>query len=65
MKTNEGTLDRALRIIAGLVLLALTFTGTIGGLVPGLHAAGHQHLPAQGALRNAGCRFRPAAPPAA
>ncbi|MBX3603798.1 MAG: DUF2892 domain-containing protein [Piscinibacter sp.] len=39
MKTNEGTLDRALRVIAGLVLIALTLTGTIGvwgwiGLVP-------------------------------
>jgi Protein of unknown function (DUF2892) len=39
MKTNEGTLDRALRIIAGIVLLALTYTGTIGmwgwiGVVP-------------------------------
>jgi Protein of unknown function (DUF2892) len=39
MKTNEGTIDRALRIIAGLVLMALTLTGTIGmwgwiGIVP-------------------------------
>jgi O-antigen ligase len=39
MKTNEGTLDRALRIIAGLVLVALALTGTIGawgwiGVVP-------------------------------
>jgi hypothetical protein len=39
MKTNEGTLDRALRVLAGLVLIALTLTGTIGmwgwiGLVP-------------------------------
>ena len=30
MKTNEGTVDRAVRIIAGLVLIALTLTGTIG-----------------------------------
>ncbi len=39
MKTNEGTLDRALRVIAGLVLIALAATGTVGvwgwiGVVP-------------------------------
>lgn len=39
MKANVGTLDRSLRILAGLVLLALVFTGTIGawgwiGVVP-------------------------------
>ncbi|MEJ8856875.1 DUF2892 domain-containing protein [Variovorax robiniae] len=39
MKTNLGTIDRALRIIVGLLLLALTGNGTIGlwgwvGLVP-------------------------------
>jgi hypothetical protein len=39
MKTNEGTLDRALRIVVGLVLLALALTGTVGawgwiGVVP-------------------------------
>ena len=39
MKTNEGTLDRALRIIAGLALIALAATGTVGawgwiGIVP-------------------------------
>jgi len=39
MKINEGTLDRALRIVAGLVLLGLAFTGTVGvwgyvGVVP-------------------------------
>jgi hypothetical protein len=39
MKTNEGTIDRALRVIAGLVLIALTLTGAIGmwgwiGIVP-------------------------------
>jgi hypothetical protein len=26
-KTNEGTLDRALRVIAGLVLISLVFVG--------------------------------------
>ncbi len=39
MKANEGTLDRAVRIIAGLALIALAYTGTIGmwgyiGVVP-------------------------------
>lgn len=39
MKTNEGTIDRALRIVAGLVLIALAATGTVGvwgwiGIVP-------------------------------
>lgn len=38
-KTNVGGIDRIARILAGLVLLALTLTGTIGvwgwiGLVP-------------------------------
>ncbi|NBC35650.1 DUF2892 domain-containing protein [Novosphingobium sp. FSY-8] len=27
MPTNEGTIDRALRVIAGLVLIALVFVG--------------------------------------
>lgn len=39
MKANVGGLDRVLRIVAGLVLLALTAIGTIGlwglvGIVP-------------------------------
>ncbi|MDD4929909.1 MAG: DUF2892 domain-containing protein [Gallionella sp.] len=39
MKTNEGTIDRALRVIAGLALIALAATGTVGiwgyiGVVP-------------------------------
>ncbi|MDU8944383.1 YgaP family membrane protein [Ovoidimarina sediminis] len=35
MTRNEGTLDRALRIIAGLVLLSLVFVGpqTLWGLI--------------------------------
>jgi hypothetical protein len=38
-KTNEGTLDRVLRVVAGLLLVGLAVTGTIGpwgwvGLVP-------------------------------
>ncbi|MEY4268590.1 MAG: hypothetical protein RIS90_3125 [Pseudomonadota bacterium] len=39
MKTNEGGVDRTLRIVAGLALIGLTLNGTIGvwgwlGLVP-------------------------------
>ncbi|MDD2720823.1 MAG: DUF2892 domain-containing protein [Gallionella sp.] len=39
MKTNEGSLDRIARVIAGLALIALTVTSTIGvwgwiGVVP-------------------------------
>ena len=39
MKQNAGSLDRILRIVAGLVLIGLTATGTVGvwgwiGVVP-------------------------------
>jgi hypothetical protein len=39
MKSNVGGIDRILRIVAGLVLIGLTLTGTIGiwgwlGVVP-------------------------------
>ena len=39
MKTNQAPIERVLRVLAGLVLLALTLTGTIGvwgwiGVVP-------------------------------
>ena len=39
MKSNVGGIDRILRLVAGLVLIALTLTGTIGvwgwlGVVP-------------------------------
>ena len=39
MKTNEGGIDRILRIVAGLVLIGLAYTGTVGmwgyiGVVP-------------------------------
>lgn len=39
MNANVGTLDRGLRIAAGLILLGLSFTGVIGlwgliGIVP-------------------------------
>ena len=38
-RTNEGTLDRVLRVLAGLLLVGLAITGTVGpwgwvGLVP-------------------------------
>lgn len=44
MTPNEGTLDRILRVIAGLVLIALAATGTVGwwgylGVVPLLTGA--------------------------
>lgn len=39
MKTNIGGMDRVLRIVAGLVLIVLSATGTVGawgyiGIVP-------------------------------
>ena len=39
MKTNEGVIDRSLRVIVGLVLIGLAATGTIGmwgyiGIIP-------------------------------
>ncbi|GGE34677.1 membrane protein [Halopseudomonas oceani] len=39
MKANVGTIDRVLRILVGVLLIALTLTGTIGlwgwiGVVP-------------------------------
>ncbi|MBC5767987.1 YgaP family membrane protein [Ramlibacter albus] len=39
MKTNIGTIDRGVRAVAGLVLIALAATGTVGwwgwlGIVP-------------------------------
>ena len=39
MKTNVGTVDRVLRIVAGAVLIGLAATGTVGawgwiGVVP-------------------------------
>lgn len=39
MKTNEGVLDRSLRVIVGLVLIGLAATGTVGmwgyiGIIP-------------------------------
>jgi hypothetical protein len=39
MKANVGSIDRTLRVVAGLVLIALAATGTVGlwgwiGIVP-------------------------------
>jgi hypothetical protein len=39
MKTNEGAIDRSLRVILGLVLIGLAATGTVGlwgyiGVIP-------------------------------
>lgn len=44
MKMNEGTIDRTLRVIAGLVLITLAATGTVGmwgwiGIMPLLTGA--------------------------
>jgi fatty acid desaturase len=44
MKANEGTIDRAVRVIAGLALIGLAATGTVGvwgwiGVVPLLTGA--------------------------
>ncbi len=44
MKINEGTLDRTLRVVAGLALIGMAATGVIGlwgyiGVVPVLTGA--------------------------
>jgi Protein of unknown function (DUF2892) len=44
MKVNEGTVDRGLRVVAGVTLIALAATGTVGvwgwiGVVPLLTGA--------------------------
>jgi hypothetical protein len=33
MKTNESSLDRIIRVILGIVLLALYFAGTVTGVM--------------------------------
>jgi len=60
MKTNEGTIDRALRVIVGLLLITLAATGTVGvwgwigvlplvtgafGFCPALCHLRHEYLP--------------------
>jgi Protein of unknown function (DUF2892) len=44
MHTNEGNIDRALRVIAGTVLIGLAYTGNVGawgylGVIPLLTGA--------------------------
>jgi Protein of unknown function (DUF2892) len=44
MKTNEGVMDRNLRVLVGLILIGLAATGTVGvwgyvGIVPLLTGA--------------------------
>lgn len=44
MKVNEGVIDRSLRVVAGLVLIGLAATGTVGawgyiGVIPLLTGA--------------------------
>ena len=72
MKTNVGNLDRILRIVAGLLLIALAATGTIGlgldrycsvdhraaGVLPGVFVAGHQDLPDAAQVARARCPDR-------
>ena len=70
MTRNEGTLDRALRIIAGLVLISLVFIGPqtpwgldrpcaagdrAGGHVPALLDPRDQYLPDEEGLSGAAC----------
>ena len=65
MQKNEGNLDRAVRVAAGLLLVGLAATATIGAwgyighrsdplrgdrYVPAVFHAGHQHLPGEPAL---------------
>lgn len=62
-KTNVGTLDRIARILAGLVLLALTLTGTIGvwgwiGVVP-LATAAFRFCPLYTLLGFSSCPVTP------
>jgi hypothetical protein len=60
MKGNVGGIDKILRIVAGAGLIGATVAGLLpvwgyigivplghrpDGLVPGLHAARHEHLP--------------------
>lgn len=59
MKTNVGGIDRLLRLVLGLVLIALTLTGTIGawgwiGLVP-IATAGIGYCPLYQVLGFSSC----------
>lgn len=62
MKLNEGTVDRALRILAGLVLIGLAATGTVGvwgwiGVVPLLTGI-FGYCPAYGLLGINTCQMK-------
>ena len=62
MKTNVGTIDRALRVIVGLVLIALAATGTVGwwgyiGIVPLLTGL-FRFCPAYGLLGMNTCHMK-------
>ncbi|MHB0820489.1 YgaP family membrane protein [Stutzerimonas stutzeri] len=62
MKSNIGTLDRALRIIVGLVLIGLTLAGVIGlwgwiGLLP-IATGVFRFCPAYRLLGISSCKLR-------
>ncbi len=63
MKSNVGGIDRILRVVLGVALIALTLTGTIGlwgwiGVVPLLTAA-VGFCPAYTLLGFSSCRVSP------
>lgn len=63
MKANVGTLDRGLRIAAGLILIGLSLSGVIGlwgwlGVVP-LATGMFSFCPAYSLLGLTTCRNRP------
>ncbi|WP_443191701.1 YgaP family membrane protein [Pseudomonas indica] len=63
MKANVGTLDRGLRIAAGLILIGLSLSGVIGlwgwiGVVP-LATGLFSFCPAYSLLGLTTCRNRP------
>lgn len=65
MKANVGTLDRALRIAGGLVLIGLAATGTVGwwgylGVLP-LASGLFRYCPAYPLLGISTCRAQPEA----
>ncbi len=65
MRFNVGSLDRALRVVLGLVLIALAATGTVGwwgwlGVVP-LVTGVVRFCPAYAVLGVDTCRARDAA----
>jgi hypothetical protein len=64
MKTNVGGIDRILRIVLGLALIAMTLTGTIGvwgwiGVVP-IATAAHGFCPRYTVLGLSTCPMKKA-----